>query len=405
MRKTYFDIVAPILAAAFLLAGGGAFAQGYPRPQIQQPQTPPVQYQPVPPRINSVYAAPMRRTGEIPLYGRNKSMYFYNQPKNEDGVFSGAGLYAFAAFGTGTTSEGMNLEQDILVNIGSDANDTMGDATSFTIGVGRIMSSKLSAELFYSSFTGMSYGKFSREHGEIDTETYDEEENPIYEPTIFENYEVISGGGISSTFFGLGFQYRLDNTFGAVLGGMFKPYVGFQIGIAKNDVADYTFSDFVRGSEGDVMYGAEVDNAWDENAPNPDFIEDGAGPDTAHEQIDFDYGEVTYIGQTTSGFGYGLEAGLTMTLEGNLELDFYFKRSMLGKVKTSGTRLETYDEYYTDFYDNVEGCDENAKFYDDGNTFCVMDAGYATTHTVTPRVSESGNVVVNQYGVKIKYLF
>lgn len=55
----------------------------------------------VAPSVNSVYATQMRRVNEIPLYGKNKNMYFYNQKKRDEGDFHDSGLYLFASYSTG----------------------------------------------------------------------------------------------------------------------------------------------------------------------------------------------------------------------------------------------------------------------------------------------------------------
>ena len=85
------------------------------------------------PAINSIYATPMHRINEIPLYGKNKHTYFYGQKKKEEGPFRDSGLYLFASFSTGNATEGINAEKSIWDNDGiyiggSDKNDEMGTA-------------------------------------------------------------------------------------------------------------------------------------------------------------------------------------------------------------------------------------------------------------------------------------
>jgi hypothetical protein len=94
-----------------------------------------------------------------------------------------------------------------------------------------------------------------------------------------------------------------------------------------------------------------------------------------------------------------------MALESNLSLDLYFRRNMLGNISTAGHQIQKYEEVYTDFYEIIGNCNESAGFVDDGYDYCIASGGTATTYTLQPRVSESGKMNFNVYGVKVKYLF
>ena len=201
----------------------------------------------VAPQINSIYAKPMNRVTEIPLYGKNKNMYFYNQKKKDEGAFADSGLYMFAAFSTGKNNNGVNLEHGEVDSGEADANDSMGDPKGISLGVGRVMSNTLSVEFMYSNYTKMSFGNWAKFYDTKEEPVLDEDGEETDEveeiPFVDDNtYEVTSGGNISSSFIGVGFKYNLENMFGTLLGRL-KPYFGFQLGIAQNTIGDYVVND------------------------------------------------------------------------------------------------------------------------------------------------------------------
>ncbi len=371
----------------------------------------------VAPQINSVYATPMKRVNEIPLYGKNKNVYFYNQPKKDEGLFAGSGLYMFAAFSTGSNNNGVNSEKGTgYVTMesdgpywgtymgGSDSNTDMGTANGLTLGFGRVMSDTLSVEFLYSSYNGMEYGNFAKlqDYNEIE-----DEEGYYYEPIINDfTYEVIDGGDISSDFIGIGLRYNLDNVFG-MLGGRLKPYFGFQLGIAQNTISDYTFSDPYGYIDGPNVN--DLLTLSDEDIAAKGLIDNQNYTDYAYSN-----GTITFIGKTTKTFGAGLELGLTLELDSSIELDFFYKMNTFGKVKTSGNVISTYDETTTDFYIAPLGtlsCDEGYTGYYNGadGTYyiCVANNSYSNSGitTLEQRREESGDMLFQQYGVKLKYMF
>lgn len=383
----------------------------------------------VAPTINSVYATPMRRINEIPLYGKNKNTYFYNEQKRNEGPFSGSGLYMFASFSTGNATEGINAEKSIWDNDGiyiggSDKNDEMGTANGLTLGVGRVMSNSLSVEFMYSSYTGMEYGTFAKFENVEYLEEEDEETGDIIEIENYytddTTYEIIDGGGISSDFIGLGFKYNLENVFGA-LGGRLKPYFGFQLGIANNTIKDYTIND----PDG---YGFGYD--YNEFPFDPEYYAEeleeiistipsgGAESESFFSESYYD-GEITFIGKTNRTFGAGIEAGFTLELEGNLEIDIFYKLNMFGKIKTSGNTLSIYNSDSTEYYlvDNYQSSNPDnpcGDFYSagvvdyNGNSYSVCyytgDTIY-DVQTMNQRHVESGDMTFQQFGIKLKYMF
>jgi len=115
-----------------------------------------------PPRIHTVYSQPMSRATEIPLYGRNKYMYFYGHENNApEGDFAGGNIYAFGYYSVGSTDDGINMEGQYMY--GSEANISMGDKiTALGLGFGRKLNSKLSIEFAYTRFNGLNYGTDTR---------------------------------------------------------------------------------------------------------------------------------------------------------------------------------------------------------------------------------------------------
>lgn len=379
----------------------------------QQQQIIPQQRQ-VAPTINSVYATPMHRVNEIPLYGKNKSMYFYNQPKNEDGKFSGIGLYLFGSFSTGKTTKGVNAEDynsNFSYSIGSDGNKDMGDATGLTFGFGRSMSSNLNIELMYSKYSGMKYGNAIKNKmltdgtddfypSEANEKCYDEEGNYLCYDKTTDSYKITSGGDINSDFFGIGFQYKLDGLTGGLF-GMLKPYIGVQVGFAMNTLDDFNVFDPDGYSEGDEMYTYDDDG----NTIVNDELKDVCTEASKCTTENYTDGDITFIGETNKTFGYGLELGFTIALENNMEIDVFFKRNMFGKVKTSGNALASYYETDTYFYSNDNGTCSNGFTEDSTSEWCFAEADIGTKDSKATNAVESGDLYMNQLGIKLKYMF
>lgn len=379
----------------------------------QQQQIIPQQRQ-VAPTINSVYATPMHRVNEIPLYGKNKSMYFYNQPKNEDGKFSGIGLYLFGSFSTGKTTKGVNAEDynsNFSYSIGSDGNKDMGDATGLTFGFGRSMSSNLNIELMYSKYSGMKYGNAIKNKmltdgtddfypSEANENCYDTEGNYLCYDKISDSYKITSGGDINSDFFGIGFQYKFDGLTGGLF-GMLKPYIGVQVGFAMNTLDDFNVSDPDGYSEGNEMYTYDDDG----NTIVNDELKDVCTEASKCTTENYTDGDITFIGETNKTFGYGLELGFTIALENNMEIDVFFKRNMFGKVKTSGNALASYYETDTYFYSNDNGTCSNGFSEDSTSEWCFAEADIGTKDSQATNAVESGDLYMNQLGIKLKYMF
>lgn len=438
MKKSYLNIAIFLLLTISLIVSGDISAQRRnPNQPVGQRYVGSQEYirnnqiimkaptYQVSPTINSVYATPMQRVNEIPLYGKNKSTYFYSQQKKQEGMFSDSGLYLFGAFTTGTTNEGVNIESGRAFDaageiIGSNANDSMGDPTGITVGFGRSMSSALSIEFMYSNYTGMKYGNYLKYNGtRVDEDSeecididgnFDEFLCPEISVVIDNDYEVTSGGKITSDFFGVGFKYNLNDMVGSLFSGMFKPYVGFQLGFVMNDLDDYTFSDPYPFLTGDAPFldadGYETFNAQEANTAN---LNNSINPNAPSYYSDYSDGKITSIGANTNTFGYGLEAGVTIALESNMEIDFFFKRNMFGKVKSSGNLLTNYWVTQTDFYiveDTSTACGTG---YIKDTTFTEICwgpeyEGSEETNTKERNV-EAGDMYMNQYGVKIRYMF
>ena len=373
----------------------------------------------VAPQINSIYAKPMSRVSEIPFYGKNKSTYFYNQKKKNEGPFADSGLYMFAAYSTGENNNGVNLEHGESGSGEADANDSMGTAEGFTLGVGRVMSNTLSVEFMYSNYTQMKFGDWVQFYSTTEEPVLDDEGNPVEDddgnevteeiPVVDDTtYEVVSGGNIQSQFIGIGLKYNLENTFGSLFGRL-KPYIGLQLGVAQNTISDYTVSD----SEG-YIDGDEVPEADDIG----DYNDDG----TIYTSEEYYNGELNFIGASNRSFAYGAEIGFTVELEGNLSIDIFYKMNNFGKVKTSGNMVSTYDINSTDFYImNTEGleqdviesenpCSEPGFYgsYTEGDSYivCVADAETEEgVQAIAQRRVSSGDMNFYQYGIKLRYMF
>ncbi|MDR3126023.1 MAG: hypothetical protein LBT92_00110 [Rickettsiales bacterium] len=486
----------------------------------------------VPPRINAIYAQPMGRASEIPMYGKNKYMYFYGQKnRDESGEFAGANMYAFFSYMTGQ-DKGGGVNQEGSYDYGSEASSTMmlGEkVTATSFGVGRKINNKLNIEFGYTSFKGLGYGGNTRlfdtpvdttcpdgeywdeDFGECvsedeDEDEYDEhdcligeeewdedaqecvaiggdgaeppaaagrigrkssktnmrsvffgldharalvqqrrssrpklaraegdgecdpevedcedlEEDAKPQVTVIDGYEV-SGGKITSDFISAGFIYRFDNMFSRVAGGMFRPYVGAHVGLAVNKIDDYTIRD------------PDEWNTWTDDAGNDldldgYYVDDGDDGDLlldtpcVQEDPDADPAgycvmyvnsdmETTFHGATTVGIGYALEAGVAIPLEDNIQIEFFWKRHDLGKVRTSGAMISknwvTTDEMYipADGIGCMDGFEAYSGDEEDPLICIVYGASEYQDHRVDNKSYESGKLKTTQYGMKIKYFF
>ena len=152
------------------------------------------------PQINNVYTNKMMRANEIPSYGKNKHLYFFNAPKREEHDFHDSGLYLFTSYGMGNTTTGINADNGIYDSDdnylgGADANSTIGTASTYSFGVGREMSKDLNVEFFYSHHTGLSYGKFALFNDEVDEDDDKKEKKSTSKIEVTKSRKV-NGGNI-----------------------------------------------------------------------------------------------------------------------------------------------------------------------------------------------------------------
>ncbi len=374
------------------------------------------------PYINSVYSGKMMRINDIPLYGKNKHMYFYNEKPIEEGDFHGSGLYLFSSFATGQSKTGVNAEEEIddengRYKGGSDANSSMGTVNSFTVGVGREMSSLLSVEFSYSSFFDMKYGKYANYWEEPEDEEEEDEgegdkkkKDSKPEKQINKSRKV-SGGDISAEFIGLGLRYNLERYTGS-FGGRLKPYIGLKFGVSQNTINDYTVQDSDGYTEEDD--GKVMENYTPEEYDALPSLED-------QESREYKDGELNVIGASNRSPAAVLEAGVSLALEGDLQLDLFYKINKLGQVKTSGNVLSTYDMTATTYYKPSDDADADRPCSRGGTptnfslgegenkvekTFCVFSP--EEEEGIQSKISdhkETGSMTFHQYGIKLKYMF
>ena len=208
-------------------------------------------------------------------------------------------------------------------------------------------------------------------------------------------------------------RYNLDRFLGS-FGGRLKPYFGVQVGLAQNTIDDFTITDPTGYTSGDI---APADLTQD------DFTDsnEGLSVGTTYESTSVYDGELTTIGATIKSFGLGLEAGLTISLEGSLSLDIFYKMNRFGKVETSGNILSVYNEdsvsyylpdnYNTAYEEHEVSCDPGftaTKLKFGETPYFICQTGITTTEdvqTLTSRQKETGDMLFQQYGVKLKYMF
>ena len=418
--------------------GGQTVLQGVQRDSVTGNVTPTVQ---VAPTINSVYATPMRRVNEIPLYGKNKNLYFYAEKKPDESVFHDSGLYVFAAYSTGKNKNGINAEKSIYDDAdnwfgGSDANSDMGTANGLTLGVGRQMSDSLGVEFMYSRYTGMKYGDYVHFSEEEDTGETDDDDEPIMQTVVNDStYEVIDGGDVSSSFVGVGLRYNLDRYFG-VWGGRIKPYLALSVGIVDNNIKNYTITDPDGSSDGDVApdeWEAPAEGEAEDGEPTTlaDYVNQFVSynsPDNPVEYTEKSDGELTFVGKSTRHFGYAAELGLSLALEGDLYVELFYRYNRYGSVETSGNILTAYTETSYDWYvPTVEGgawnmlnADQLATLCSSGYSavqvdaasdpglvaaVCVSDSDEGDVQAIVTRQKEKGDMNFFQYGIKLRYMF
>ncbi len=442
--KTYIKYTTLTLTSLSVIMSSSAFAQNAPvgmryvgsqnyggttTAMMPQQQTAPV--------INSVYAQPMRRINEVPIYGKNKGAYIYDhRNKTEDtNPFADSGLYMFAGFSMGTTSSGLNSEKptfdgDFYLG-GSDASSSMGDVNGLTFGVGRVMSNTLSVEFTYSQYSGMNYGDYASIYYPEYIEDTDLDGNPLPEEDIYIEeayvddftFEVLDGGEISSEFIGIGLKYNLENMFGTVL-GMFKPYLGVHIGITQNTIDDYTISDPFTTYGGNVsVFAGEVTTEMIEDVWIDADNNENSALKTGYKEI-IETSDLNYriLGSTTQSFGAGIEIGATMLLGGNLEMDIFYKYNTFGTIETSGSSLLSYYEFGQEYYIINDTDGETCPDGYSQSTSPVPGAGTSEYFICIPtgtgdgsfegevqefsaELKETGDVNFTEFGLKFKYLF
>ncbi len=335
----------------------------------------------------------VRVTNGVPGYGKTQNPY--QSSDSEKGFYILVGYSMGTDNGGGVTSELQNYDLP-----GNWQGRSLGDTTAFSIGAGTNMSGSLRVEFAYTSYSGLQYyDKAIQEYENID-EDLGELSNPVLESE-----------GISSDNFSLGFYYSMKDIFGDFLGGMFTPYIGGSMGISYNKLGSYTV---------EMTNGVGIDIP-DDCYSIMDGIENGIlnpllGQTYCNGMVGGE-GMTRYIGSTTPSFSIGMEVGLTMNIQENIALDFYYKNNKLGSLSTSGDLITTQS-----FYDVLVD-DETLLTTLDGNGYpllpdydasAIMDEDgvytayyyYSYDETVArTSTKESGDINIWEFGIKLRAFF
>ena len=331
----------------------------------------------------------VRVTNGIPGYGKTQDPYSKGDEK---------GFYLFAGFGTGSDSGG-GITSEIQNGLvaGAYVGSPLGKTTAFSIGAGTYLSGSMRIEAGYSSYSGLKYPSKAMEQPE------DPEDEESYEIS----YDVLGGGGITSNYIGLSFYYSMKDIVGDFLGGLFEPYVGGSMGLSFNTIESYKL---------DLGDGYASDDACLITYDDYSAVVDSGNEMSTLYCSGYGGGSVEYVGATTIGFAMGFEAGLTMNLQENVSLDFFYRNNRLGEISTSGNVFKAEDQYEVYIYNPTDGGTWNDSImamgcdYDDGDTLideglnlCYVYSG-VNNESFTER-KESGTLNIWEFGIKIRALF
>ncbi|MDR2934213.1 MAG: hypothetical protein LBU68_02940 [Rickettsiales bacterium] len=340
----------------------------------------------------------VRVTNGLPGYGRTQNPY--ESTNSEKGFYILAGFSMGSDGGSGITSEALSDDGTPGNLIGRG----LGDTTAFTIGGGTNLSGSLRLEFTYSTYSGLDY--YDRAIEAVGDPDYESDPEYLEAPV---SYSVLEKSGISSDNFSLGFYYSLKEVVGDFLGGMFVPYIGGSMGLSYNTLGSYTI-EMAGGAED----GLTPSTCWSgEDAITGQYLIDETPAGTEPYPIcgiQAGYGEATYVGTTTPGFSFGLEAGLTMQIQENIALDFYYKNNTLGSISTSGV-VTTIQDSYDVMIDDGEMDPGDIDFMmpdfdvpiDDVYTAYYFYAAQDTN--VKKSTKESGSLNITEFGIKLRAFF
>ncbi len=337
---------------------------------------------------------PSSRVSTLPTYGkrvakrRAKQAEYNRKQQREKTAFdtlSETGLYFGLSLGKGKVTGKMTstyCDPEVPGNC-SDGNAEAGDSTSIGLAFGVAVTSTTRLELTYTKYADMKYGDTASHNDGFGTRDLQ-----------------VSGGDIESNLLMANFFYSLEDMFGNFSGGKLIPYFGFGLGLAFNSVSEYTISD--------------PDGYVDTNAciPGNAFEHDGGWVAVDPFCDTYYNGETTYAGASTQNIAWGFELGITYKMQNRMFLDFFFKHTNLGEVKTSGMVVNDYflDSFYTDgtllnassstlgVSTDDDAIDEDvdlAVFMDEGDQ--IINAFYDGT--------EKDDYSITELGVKIRIMF
>lgn len=266
----------------------------------------------------------------------------------------------------------------------------MGSGNTISIGVGFYLTPKMRFDVSYNRLSGISYG---------DTASWIEDDRFEYDMyTDYADYDVslpVSGGEVISDYVMITGYYDITDYFASLKKSKFKPYVGFGIGYAFNEIKDTTIDSYGTDTEEWGIY--TTDTLAPEGFVYND-LNDNDGYDDGEGVIDGDH-MMTYLGATTKGVAWQIMAGVNYRMSSTVSLDLMLRYANLGKIKTGSTVIDSYAEYY--YLDTDTDPDADGYGFLDTEDGATSDT-YDEYMPVTP---ESGKLQLMEIGVSVNVNF
>ncbi len=361
------------------------------------------QYNPYPiPQINynvynnyNGYKSPNRYDFGLPQQVQNTNQ---SQKNNEKDFGTEYFLSLGGSKNTFTGSGLIGKSDELPLNNESDG---LGNTNTLSVGFGVMNNRKYNLEVNYNYINGLNYDKTSYSHNQFCGPNIDE--NPEFNADCTDENEV-EGGKINSSSLLLNLNIPFNDILkGTWFDGLFTPYITGGLGLAFNQIGNYTVFD---------EFGTGELPKTDNGIPTSNTGENLAGFYTAD-------GKIQHFGASSYGLSYNVGAGFSFSIDKTTMLDLYYKIREHGTIKSKSKVYYSYDEFdIVDATQNLNtGIFEGQQVRDyctpqaiaEGYEFneetgwCEREAG--TNEGYKDGMQETGNISNTEIGIKLKLIF
>ena len=334
-------------------------------------------------------------------FNQQQQLQQQNQSQYNNNITDYGTEYFLSLSGSKNTFTGSGLTARTTEIPLNDESDGLGNTNTLTAGFGVMNNRKYGLEVSYNYIHGLNYDKTAYSLNQFCGPSI--EDNPDFADDCTDENEV-EGGKINSSSLLLNlnipFTDILKNTW---FDGLFTPYITGGVGLAFNQIGDYTVYD---------EFGTGELPKNENGIPTSSTNDNLAGFYTAN-------GKIQHFGNASYGFGYNIGAGFSFNIDKKTVLDLYYKIARHGTIKSKNRIYYSYDSY--DIVDATQNLNTGTFEGSTVTTYCTPQAiseGFEFNDETgwceregdpeegyKERMQEQGNISNTEIGIKLKLIF